>query len=331
MLKKASKKGLKLRIAIAAPSGAGKTYGALVLASGIAPWDKIVVIDSENRSSNYYADLGDYYVEEIEAPYSPERYIAAIAKCEQAGMEVIIIDSTTHEWSGEGGILSIKDQMTGNDFTKWAQLTKRHDAFIDKMRTSKAHIIATIRSKQDYEVSTDNGKTKVEKLGLAPVQREGLEYEFGVALSIDIKHNATSSKDRTRLFDGKPPFVITADTGRLLLEWAEYADVNAIAEQERAERAERDAERLAAQKQDPAYAETKAAIYAEIKSLLSDTTVNWSDDYRKWVTEQWTACNGDLMAYKALSEKVDTAWDELKTSSLPPDETTAKPPTTKKK
>lgn len=222
-LQKASRKKAKIKLGLSAVSGGGKTYSALLIAYGLCgDWEKIAVIDTEHMSAELYSDLGAYNVIPLEAPFSPERYIEAIKVCESAGMEVIIIDSITHEWDGKGGILQIADGMTGNSFTNWAKLTPRHQSFIDAILQSKAHVITTVRRKQDYEMTKDqNGKVQVQKAGLKEITREGFEYELTVNLELDQKHNATASKDRTGLFAGKPHFIPTVETGKLIRQWCE--------------------------------------------------------------------------------------------------------------
>jgi hypothetical protein len=221
-IRSAEKSKTKLKIGLAGPSGSGKTYSALLLASGFAPWKEICVIDTENGSADLYDNLGGYNVITLTPPFSPERYIEAIRAAEEAGMKVIIIDSISHEWSGKGGILEIHDQMTNrNDFSKWAELTPRHNAFIDAMLYSKAHVIATMRTKQDYVISEQNGKHVPEKIGLKAITREGVDYEFTITFDLDIKHNANTTKDRTGLFMDKPEFFISRETGEILKEWSE--------------------------------------------------------------------------------------------------------------
>jgi hypothetical protein len=220
-LKKATRKKVKLRLGISAMSGGGKTYSALLLAKGlIGVWDKIAVIDTENDSASLYSHLGDFNTISLTAPYTPERYIQAIKACEDAGMECIIVDSITHEWDGKGGLLDIHSQMSGNSFTNWSSLTPRHQKFIDAILQSKCHVITTVRRKTEYELSKDsNGKTKVEKLGLREVTRDGFEYELTVNFNLDEKHNCTASKDRTGLFMDKPFFTITEETGEQIMSW----------------------------------------------------------------------------------------------------------------
>ena len=220
-LKKATRKQVKLRLGLSAVSGGGKTMSALLLAYGMTnDWTKIAVIDTENSSASLYSHLGEFNTIDLQSPFTPERYIEAINACEKGGMEVIIIDSVTHEWDGKGGILEISNSMTGNSYTNWAKITPRHDAFINSILQSKCHIITSVRRKQDYEMSKDNqGKTKIEKVGLKEITREGFEYELTLNLNIEINHHATASKDRTGLFSDKPEFIITPETGKLLIEW----------------------------------------------------------------------------------------------------------------
>src|SRR3990167_6773638 len=174
-LRKATRQKAKIKLGLSAVSGAGKTYTSLLIAKGLAKGDmsKVAMIDTENGSGDLYAHLGEYNILPITAPFSPEKYISAIKECEDAGMEVIIIDSITHEWDGKGGCLEIHSAMTGNSYTNWALVTPRHQSFINAILQSKCHVITTVRRKQDYEMSkAESGKTKVEKVGLKEITRE---------------------------------------------------------------------------------------------------------------------------------------------------------------
>jgi hypothetical protein len=222
-LRKATRRSVKIKVALQGPAGAGKTKSALRLAYGITnDYSKIAVIDTENRSSELYSDMGEFQVISLEAPFSPERYIQAIdlILAQAPEVEVIVIDSSSPEWSGKGGILEISNSMTGNSFTNWSKITPRHQAFMDKMLNTDKHFISTVRTKQDYVLVEKNGKQVPEKVGLAAVQREGMDYEYSLVFDIDIKHKATASKDRTGLFMDQPEFTITEETGEKLLKWA---------------------------------------------------------------------------------------------------------------
>lgn len=216
-LQPAQRKHAKMKMAVQGVSGSGKTYSSLVLAYGLCQdWSKIAVIDTENHSSDLYAHLGKYNVLHLTPPYTPERFMEALSVCEQAGMEVIIPDSITHEWEY---LLDYHANLPGNSFTAWAKVTPRHNAFVQALLQSPAHIICTIRTKSDYVLTDKNGKLVPEKVGLKTVQRDGLEYDFTLVFELDIKNNATTSKDRTGLFFGKPEQKITERTGLQIRQW----------------------------------------------------------------------------------------------------------------
>lgn len=219
-LETASRKKAKIKMALQGPSGSGKTMSALLIAYGLCGnWERIAVIDTENRSADLYADLGRYKVLPLAAPFTPERYIEAIGVCLDADVNVIIVDSISHEWEGIGGILETHSGMVGNSFTNWAKLTPRHNAFVQTILQCDVHVIGTIRAKQEYVLSEKNGKQLPEKVGLKGITRDGMDYEFTLVLDLDTTLKARCSKDRTQLFMGKPEFIPTADTGAMILKW----------------------------------------------------------------------------------------------------------------
>jgi hypothetical protein len=224
-LRRASRKKAKIRLGLSAVSGGGKTYSALLIAYGLCgDWSKIAIVDTENNSADLYCHLGEYNVITLTPDFTPEKYISAIKMCEDGGMEVVIIDSITHEWDGKGGCLEIVENL-GGKYQDWKKVTPRHQAFIDTMLQSRCHIITTVRRKQDYEMTKDNnGKLKVEKAGLKEVTREGWEYELTVNLQLELSHLATASKDRTGLFMGKPEFIPSIETGKLIKQWCETGE-----------------------------------------------------------------------------------------------------------
>lgn len=219
-LKKATRKQVKLRLNISAPSGAGKTYSALRMAKGLCcDWTKVAVIDTENGSASLYSDLGDFNVIDLTPPFTPEKYIEAINACVTGGMEVVIIDSSTHEWACliEENELLAQSKFRGNTWSAWSVTTPRHDKFINAVLHCPLHVITCTRSKMETVMGDDK---KVKKVGMKDVQREGWEYELTISLNIDRDtHLAIPSKDRTNLFEGKNPFLITEETGKLISEW----------------------------------------------------------------------------------------------------------------
>jgi len=227
-LKQSKKQNVKLRLGLSGASGFGKSYSALLLAYGMTKdWSKIAVIDTENSSVSLYSDLGNFNVLDLNEPYSSERYIEAIKVCENANIEIIVIDSISHEWNGTGGCLETH-QKYGGRFQDWAKVTPRHQAFIDAILKSKCHIITTTRRKVDYSLDTgSNGRTKVVKHGTKEITREGFEYELTVNFElINDKHLVNVSKDRIGLFMNKPEFIITSNTGERLLKWCNSASVS---------------------------------------------------------------------------------------------------------
>lgn len=220
-LQQTQRHNVKLRLGISGASGFGKTYSALQLAYGMTNnWSKIAVIDTENASASLYSDLGNFNVLNLSAPYTPERYIEAIEVCERAQMEVIIIDSITHEWQGEGGCLQIHEKLGGR-FQDWARVKPRHQKFINKILGASCHIITTARRKTDYSLDIgNNGKSKVVKHGTKEITSEGFEYELSVNFELINEHHLCKvSKDRTNLFSDKPEFIIDSTIGKQLMNW----------------------------------------------------------------------------------------------------------------
>ena len=221
-IRKASRGYTKMKCALQGPSGSGKSMSSLLLARGLCEnWNEIVVIDTENNSADLYSHLGDFNVYDLKPPYTPEAYIKAIEECEAAEMKVIVIDSLSHEWEGEGGILETHSSMAGNSFTNWSKLTPRHNSFVQRILRSNAHVIGTIRTKQDYVLTEKNGKHVPEKVGLKGITRDGMDYEFTLVFDLDIKHHAQASKDRTGLFAKVPQFKIDENTGKKILRWCD--------------------------------------------------------------------------------------------------------------
>lgn len=232
VIRKAERRKARLRLGIAGASGSGKTVSSLLLAYGLTgDWEKIGFIDTENGSGELYVGvtiggvkIGDYLYGRIEAPFTIQKYLDAIRALQEAGVEAIIIDSLSHAWAGDGGLLDKQGKLadrTGNSYTAWRNVTPEHNTLVETLLQSACHIIATMRSKTEYVQEKDgNGKTVVRKIGLAPVQRDGMEYEFTVFLDVAADHTAQASKDRTSLLDGQI-FKITPKHGQLLREWLE--------------------------------------------------------------------------------------------------------------
>lgn len=222
--KKASKKALKLRLALEGVSGAGKTFSALAIAKGLG--SKVAVIDTEHGSASLYADQFDFDVVELES-FQPDNYIRAIRSAEMAGYDVVIIDSLSHAWVGKGGALELVDNAaiksgSKNTFAAWREVTPQHNALVEAIIRSKCHVIATMRSKMEYALEKDErGKMSPRKIGLAPIQREGISYEFTIVGEMDLDHNLIITKSRCAAVASKVFKCPGEDFAKTLRDWLE--------------------------------------------------------------------------------------------------------------
>lgn len=233
-LQQAFREKSSMKILLSGPAGSGKTYSSLLLAYGLtSSWADICIVQTEAGSAGLYSHLGPFNVINLEPPYHPSRFIEAIKLATDAGMKAVIIDSISHEWSGKGGCLELHEQVTQkmkipNSFTAWANVTPLHQNFIDAIIQCPVHVVCTARAKTEFVMLDRNGKQTPQKVGLAPITRDGFDYEMSVHLELDQQHQAHCSKDRTGLFMDKNPFVITAETGTKILNWCSNWVVESI-------------------------------------------------------------------------------------------------------
>lgn len=234
----------KARIALCGASGSGKTYSALAIAEGLG--GNIVCIDTERGSAAKYGrnfafdhlDMASWWSEEAESdprvrqegPFAIRRYILAINEAGKAGYGVCIIDSLTHAWSGEGGALSMVDHIQStsknpNAFAAWRDVTPWHNRLIDAMLGSPCHIIATMRSKTEYAMDKDDrGRTQVKKIGMAPIQRDGMDYEFDVLGELDERHKLVVTKTRCPDLDNAVVECPGRPLGEVVLSWCSQGE-----------------------------------------------------------------------------------------------------------
>jgi hypothetical protein len=202
MFQKAVKHESKLRLAITGPAGSGKTYTALKLAQSISDGKPVAVVDTEHGSASKYADFFEFDVLNLEPPFEVERFLTAISEAEVAGYGVIVLDSLSHVWMGTGGLLDEVDKIAArskskNSFTAWKEVTPMYNKLIDGIIRSNIHVIACMRSKTDYVLEEDgDGKKTPKKIGMAAIQRDGFEYEFDIALDMDITNTGVITKTR---------------------------------------------------------------------------------------------------------------------------------------
>lgn len=236
-LKPAKRQKIKVPIMFTGASGSGKTLSALILAKGLVErmfpdmpeeqqWQKVALIDSEHERALLYANttigetnIGEFQHLDLKAPFTVERYRQAFAICKQAGCEVIVIDSLSHAWSGEGGILEVVSRM-GGSMQSWNKVKPLEKEFLRLVTESDVHVIATTRSKQGYDFQkNDVGKTEVVKVGLKPDQKDTLEFEFAICFMVDQNHVATATKDNSNMFSQSA--MITPEIGHKIYDWAE--------------------------------------------------------------------------------------------------------------
>jgi hypothetical protein len=214
----------KLRMAIAGPSGSGKTYTALAVAAELVPGGRVAVIDTEHGSAAKYADLFKFDVAHAAPPYHPDGLIKLVTYAANNGYDVIIVDSTTHYWSGAGGVLDLKDDAerrmrNPNSYTAWKDVTPIHQRMVDALISVPAHVIVTMRSKQEYVLVEKNGKQVPQKMGMAPIQRDGFEYEFDVMMDMDVKNVGHVTKTRCPALTDRDFVKPGADMAAILREW----------------------------------------------------------------------------------------------------------------
>ena len=250
ILQDAQREKVALKLCLSGVTGSGKTFGALVVAYGMLKekypemndddiWKKICLLDTENGSGSLYVNvvkdeikLGRYKTVKISPPFTPARYIRAIEMCEEGGIEVLVIDSLSHAWSGEGGILEKQADASKkqgvNSYTAWRDITPLHNKLVNKILQTELHIINTLRVKMEHVMEKDDsGKTSVRKVGLSSVQREGMEYEFTMVFDIDNSHNSFGSKDRSGIFDQRS-FKIDTNTGKDIMKWLNEGEVEVV-------------------------------------------------------------------------------------------------------
>lgn len=227
--RKATRKAAKLRIALIGPSGSGKTMTALRIAHELAQGGTVAVIDTEEGSASLYAGESvegqtlDFAVLELRQ-HSPRDYVSAIKAASDFGASVLVIDSLSHAWAGKGGALEMVDDAArrsrGNSYAGWREVTPQHNRMVEAIIQAPMHVIATMRAKTEYVQEKDSkGKTTIRKVGMQPIQRDGMEYEFTLTADIDHDHHMIIGKTRCSAVDGKVYRADGPELARELLSW----------------------------------------------------------------------------------------------------------------
>jgi hypothetical protein len=219
---KATKSQSRLRLAFVGPAGSGKTYSSLAVATNLGA--RVAVIDTEHGSASKYADLFEFDVLTLTS-FSPKTYVDAIQSAEKSGYDVCVIDSLSHAWMGKDGALEqvdrkAKTSTSGNSFAAWRDVTPMHNAMVEALLASNMHLIVTMRTKTEYVIEeNDRGKKTPRKVGLAPVQRDGLEYEFDVVADLTPDNLMVVSKTRCPALSGQAFDKPGRDVAQILSAW----------------------------------------------------------------------------------------------------------------
>jgi hypothetical protein len=204
---------------IPASLGAGKIYSALRPVKGLADLGRIALIDTENESASLYTGDFDFDVTNVEPPYTVDKLVQPTKYVLNNNYDVLIVDSASHFWNGILDYKTNLDKRGGNSFANWGEANKKYDLMLRAILFSKIHVIACMRSKMEYVLQeNEKGKQVPKKIGMAPIMRDGVEYEFTTVFDLDVTHQAQASKDRTQMF-GDKIFQITEKTGQQLMEW----------------------------------------------------------------------------------------------------------------
>lgn len=215
---RATRHQVPLKIGITGPSGSGKTTAALEIVQGLTD-GPIAFLDTENGSASLYSHLATFDVMDMVPPYQVKKFTDAIQAAVDGGYKALIIDSGSAEWSELLAEKEAMDSRGGNSFANWGSITKKHEDFLKAIRNAPIHLIVCLRAKQEHVQDKDAaGRTTVRKVGMAAVQREGMEYELTTVFDIAMDHNAKASKDRTGLFEGRLE-PVTKKTGREIAAW----------------------------------------------------------------------------------------------------------------
>jgi hypothetical protein len=319
-VQEATREKIYPKVALMGPSGAGKTYSALRLATGMKkayekltgePWS-IIFGNTEGSRGRYYANEFDYKIQDLEAPFSPELYVAFIEYVETMKNVILVLDSTSHEWEGKGGCLELHGQAGGR-YQDWAKVTPRHDKFINKMSSCKIPLVATMRGKDQYNMTQDEkGKSKVEKIGVGAKQRDGFEYEFTVTFMLDQKTNmAEHFKDNTHIFDREGSVILSESYGEKVVAWANSSDKEPSAPTPKVEETPKKAEIVTSETVTESF-DTLESIIKEIDAMAKQKSV----DNREAVMTAIKAENGGKANYNAIKDvevakKVKTALEAV--------------------
>ena len=271
--------------------------------------------------------IGEYLTIALDAPFSAARYLEAIEAAEDVGVEFLIIDSLSHAWSGEGGLLDMQANIakrSGNGYTAWRDVTPLHNKLVDKILQCPMHVAATLRTKTEYVIE-DNGQGKKapRKVGMAPIFREGLEYEFSVFFELAQDHSAAATKDRTGLFDGQY-FVITPDTGAKIAGWLGDAEKNAAASAAERPQVKQQSQEPSEPSSEPSSeppssdGEDTQTLAEKVDMVMKACCTDITQEEREKIAQRIRAITGGTANYRAITDKriLQAIYDEFKEETV---------------
>lgn len=259
-------------------------------------WEKICLIDSENESGSLYVGttvgttrIGEYLTINLTPPFTAQRYLEAITLAEENGVGFLIIDSLSHAWSGEGGMLDMQakaSQRSGNSYTAWREITPLHNKLVDKILQSSMHVAITLRSKAEYVIEeNDRGKKAPRKIGMAPVFKDGIEFETTVFFELAQDHTVCASKDRTGLFDSQY-FTISPKTGELIYGWLQSAPDEPAAPDQKPEPAD----------------DAEPSLASAVDSAIKKYCDGMDNQGKKKIAEEIRGITGGVNNYQTVSD-----------------------------
>jgi len=246
-IEEAQREGARLVIGLGGVSGGGKTYTALQLAYGMANYNskKVGFVCSENKRGRLYSDslidpatgeVQRFLIGDLTAPFSPQRYIDAIDAFVKAGVEVLVIDSVSHEYEGIGGLEDIA--QAGNPKNpNWAKAKGEHKRFMNALLQSPLHIIACMRAREKTKQEMVNGKLQYVPLGVMPIQEKNFSFELTASLMMwneGKSQEVLKCPSELRDILGRQEGYITAADGAALRAWVDGAKQQLDPEVERA-------------------------------------------------------------------------------------------------
>lgn len=267
--------------------------------------------------------IGEYLTIVLDAPFSAARYLEAIEAAEDAGVEFLIIDSLSHAWSGEGGLLDMQANIakrSGNGYTAWRDVTPLHNKLVDKILQCPMHVAATLRTKTEYVIE-DNGQGKKapRKVGMAPIFREGLEYEFSVFFELAQDHSVAATKDRTGLFDGQY-FVITPDIGAKIAGWLGDAEKNVLEPTvEKPQTKQQNKEPTEPSPEPPSSeGEDTRTLAEKVETVMKACCADITQEEREKIAQRIRAITGGTANYRAITDKriLQAIYDEFKEGTV---------------